>query len=200
MVIYSVYDKEFEEYGRVIEADFTELLSVLATKPCPSRGTVYVASDSDLEGVKACKDMRIEVFGGQPIEAGYCNGSNKALNCLEYHKNSEVNVFESDTVLLLGRLQDIKDSKYNTSLVKAFLIPAGKGVELYATTLHYAPCRAEGTFRMVVILPEGTNAERPADAKSPLLWARNKWLLAHECSMEAKQGAYIGLVGKNIEI
>lgn len=30
--------------------------------------------------------------------------------------------------------------------------------------------------------------------------ARNKWLLAHPESQEAKNGAYIGLTGKNIDL
>ena len=34
----------------------------------------------------------------------------------------------------------------------------------------------------------------------PLLWACNKWLLAHAESTEAKAGAYIGLTGENIHI
>ena len=32
------------------------------------------------------------------------------------------------------------------------------------------------------------------------LTARNKWLLAHPDSSEAKTGAHIGLTGKNIDI
>ena len=50
----------------------------------------------------------------------------------------------------------------------------------------------------------GTNTEKPdITPKTPedkLLWARNKWLLAHPESAEAKQGAHIGLAGENINI
>ena len=31
-------------------------------------------------------------------------------------------------------------------------------------------------------------------------WARNKWLLAHAESKEAASGAYVGLIGENIDI
>lgn len=57
--------------------------------------------------------------------------------------------------------QDIEDGDiYDTAKVEAFFVPAGTGVELYATTLHYAPCTAqEGGFRCVVVLPKGTNEE-----------------------------------------
>ena len=56
----------------------------------------------------------------------------------------------------------------------------------------------------MVALPMGTNTEKPdITPKSPedkLLWARNKWLLAHPESGEAKQGAHIGLSGENVDI
>ena len=32
-----------------------------------------------------------------------------------------------------------EDFTYDTSKVEAFLVPAGTAVEIYATTLHYAP-------------------------------------------------------------
>jgi len=56
----------------------------------------------------------------------------------------------------------------------------------------------------MVALPAGTNTDKPnITAKSPedkLLWACNKWLLAHPDSSEAAQGAHIGLKGENIDI
>ena len=79
-------------------------------------------------------------------------------------------------------------------------------LEGYATTLHYAPCHCdEGKgFRVLVALPQGTNTDKPMITnKSPedkLLWARNKWLLAHPDSPEASQGAQVGLSGENIDI
>lgn len=79
-------------------------------------------------------------------------------------------------------------------------------MEVYATSLHYAPCHvdaAEG-FRVAVVLPRGTNTETPELTELPgesrRLWARNKWLLAHPDSAEAQAGALIGLRGKNTDI
>ncbi len=47
-------------------------------------------------------------------------------------------------VLLIGHQQDVeKDFTYDTSKVEAFLVPAGTGIEVYATTLHYAPCHVK---------------------------------------------------------
>ena len=106
-------------------------------------------------------------------------------------------------ILLLGKQQDIEsDDTYDTAKVKAFFVPAGTVIEVYATTLHYAPCGVDKKgFRCVVVLPQGTNypIEQPHLLKEDkLLAASNKWLLAHE---EAKiAGAFNGLKGENISI
>ena len=109
-------------------------------------------------------------------------------------------------ILLLAKLDEVRDGVLDTALVKAFYAPAGAVVEVYATTLHYAPCHtnaAEG-FCTAVVLPRGTNTEKPSivqrGGEDALLWARNKWLLAHAASDEAAQGAYVGLAGENIDI
>ena len=51
---------------------------------------------------------------------------------------------------------------------------------------------------------EGTNTDfRPEDGANimdKMLWARNKWLLAHADSDEAAQGAKVALTGANIDI
>ena len=90
--------------------------------------------------------------------------------------------------------------------MKAFRVPAGKAVEVYATTLHYAPCHTDAAagFRVAVVLPRGTNTAKPAyeprNEEDRWMTARNKWLLAHPESDEAKKGAHIGLRGVNIDI
>ena len=132
-----------------------------------------------------------------------CYGRNTKLNCLEYHRDSEVNIGTTDFILLLAKISEIEDGRLNTGKVKAFKVPAGTAVEVYATTLHYAPC-GFGAFRVAVVLPKGTNTEAPVcepkNAEDRLLRARNKWLLAHPDFAEAKFGAYIGLYGPNIDI
>ena len=200
MKIYSIYDKEFKEYGEVIEENLSDLLVELEKTPCPDDRTVYVASESKLENLAIYSLIKNKYFGGMPIQIGYCNGTNRYLNCVEYHKSSEINVMERDTILLLGKRSDIENSKYNTENIMAFKVPAGKAVEMYANTLHYAPCKAEGGFRVVVILPKGTNCQKPTSVEDPILWASNKWLLCHPDSVEARQGAVIGLIGENIKV
>ena len=140
-----------------------------------------------------------------PIQIGMCWGYNTRLNCLEYHRDSEINIGERDFILLLAKQSQIQNGKLDTSLVRAFRAPAGVAVEVYATTLHYAPCQTEKEgFRVAVILSRGTNTEKPVFRSSceedRWMTARNKWLLAHEDTNEARGGAHIGLVGDNIDI
>ena len=88
--------------------------------------------------------------------------------------------------------------------VEAFLVPAGTAVELYETTHHYAPATAPGGsgFRVVVVLPRGTNTGLPqglerVTLEDRLMTACNKWLIAHPDAPEAAQGAFVGLFGEN---
>ena len=127
------------------------------------------------------------------------------MNVANQVRPYEVNAGETDFVLLLAKEDEIEDGMLDTAKVKAFRVPAGTAVEVYGTTLHYAPCQTtEAGFRVAVVLPKGTNTEKPVfEAKSEedtWLTARNKWLLAHPDSSEAKTGAHIGLTGKNIDI
>ena len=78
-----------------------------------------------------------------PVQLGYCNGHNTRLNCLEYHRDSELNIGLYDFILLVAREDDIIGGKLDTSKVMAFRAKAGQVVEVYGTTLHYAPCNAE---------------------------------------------------------
>ncbi len=207
MKIYSVFDPEFKPYGQVVSGyDTACLVDVMNTIPMPASGTAYEPSIPALEATCAYGQIQNNVYGGMPVELGMCWGYNTKLNCLEYHRDSEFDMAADDLVLLLARQEQIENGKLDTALVKAFRVPAGVMVEIYATTLHFAPCHCDGQkgFRMMVALPRGTNTERPAvknvTPEDDRLWARNKWLLAHPDSDEAKQGAYIGLTGENIDI
>lgn len=206
MKIYSVSDHAFNPYGKVLTGfDTAALVAAMKTIPMPESGTAYEPGIEVLEACGIFNEMRDRAYGGMPIQIGMCWGYNTKLNCLEYHRDSEVNVGETDFVLLLAKEDEIEDGMLDTAKVKAFRVPAGTAVEVYGTTLHYAPCQTtEAGFRVAVVLPEGTNTEKPVfEAKSEedtWLTARNKWLLAHPDSSEAKTGAHIGLTGKNIDI
>ncbi|MBR7184252.1 MAG: DUF4867 family protein [Clostridia bacterium] len=208
MQILSVYDDAFRAYGRVVEgmeAMVAELLPVLAETPLPD-GVGYVPEEPALQALAAADAVSVHLFGGMPAQLGWCNGHNSRLNCLEYHRDSEYNLGATDYILLLAKQDEITDGVLDTARVKAFRVPAGVLVECYATTLHYAPCHADAAqgFRVLIALPKGTNTAKPAitptGGDDALLWACNKWLLAHPESAEAAEGAYIGLVGENIDL
>lgn len=204
MKIQNVTDASFRKYGKVLEGyDFSSLLKEMKHTPVPE-DVIYVPSVDELEALDVAKELQNRAYGGLPIQIGYCNGHNKKLNAVEYHRNSEINVAATDLVLLIGEQKDIEDDfTYDTSKIEAFLVPAGTAIEVYATTLHYAPCNVkENGFQCVVVLPKGTNTElnfQPEKTgEDALITAKNKWLIAHE---EAGiEGAFNGLKGENITI
>ena len=208
MKIYSVFDPEFHAYGQIVdgmEDTIAALLEALAKTP-QGEAVAYVPEEPLLQNLPEMQVIADHCYGGMPVQLGWCNGHNTKLNCLEYHRDSEFNLGTENFILLLARQDEILDGTLDTAKVKAFQVPAGVLVEVYATTLHYAPCHCDPArgFRVLVALPQGTNTEKPIlsnkTAEDRLLWARNKWLLAHPDSSEAKQGAHIGLSGENIDI
>ena len=206
MNIKSITHPAFAAYGKIVEGyDFLPILYLLnKISVKPAGEVIYKPGDEQLESMTVSNSLRRNFFGGMPIQVGYCNGSNNELTCLEYHRDSEVVIAADDILLLLGRQQDIAGGKYDTAKVEAFLLPAGMAVELYATTLHYAPCNAPGKdgFRVIVVLPWGTNTAKPEieirNDEDKLLFACNKWLLTYPGTSEAGLGGYVGLVGEKI--
>lgn len=206
MKIASVYDDSFRPYGRVVSGyDVSGILDALKGTP-QGKAVDYVPRDESLHAAPGADALGDALYGGMPFQFGFCNGFNTKLNCLEYHRDSEFNLGTEDFVLLIAKQDEIIGGKLDTKKVKAFRVPKGVLVEVYATTLHYAPCHldAEKGFRVLVALPAGTNTDyRPCKKDNIMdaqLWARNKWLIAHEDASEAAQGAVIGLVGENIDI
>lgn len=211
MEIKKVTDAAFKKYGRVIShVDVAELVAALKETPIPA-DVVYEPSVESLEKLPVKEELSRVIYGEMPIQIGYCNGHNKKLNALEYHRDSEINIAAEDAVLMLGSLQDVEvDFTYDTSKVEAFLVPAGTAVEIYATTLHYAPCHVEdGGFQVAVVLPKGTNYElktahaKVENGKAPnedaLLAAVNKWLIGH-AEGGLPEGSFLGLKGENLSL
>ena len=208
MNIHSVFDPEFKPYGQVVEGmedTAREILAVLQDMPLPEV-VGYVPEEPALQALPAAAAVSAHWFGGMPVQLGWCSGHNTRLNCLEYHRDSEFNLGTEDFILLLAKQDEIVDGVLDTAKVRAFRVPAGVPVEVYATTMHYAPCHTDAAkgFRVLVALPRGTNTGKPdLENKTPedrRLWACNKWLLAHEESAEAAAGAYVGLTGENLDL
>ena len=206
MQILSVFDEAFRPYGRVVEGYPVEgILKALAETPCTD-AVAYEPRVDALHRAENAGEIGTALFGGMPFQLGWCNGRNTRLNCLEFHRDSEFNLGTEDFILLIAKQGEIVDGVLDTACVKAFRVPAGVLVECYATTLHYAPCHTDAAkgFRVMVALPAGTNTDyRPeggANTMDRMLWARNKWLLAHAESSEAAQGAVVALKGENTDI
>ena len=173
--IQKVTDKSFRKYGRILtgEYDVAELMTAMEKTECPDDAVIYIPSDKEIEKLPVMKAFTDSLYGGLPIQIGYCNGNNHLLNAVEYHRSSEVNVACTDLILLIGSEQDIEDDyTYDTSKIEAFLLPKDTNLDLE-------------------VKPEGAKED-------PLLVARNKWLIAHE---DAKiEGAFNGLKGENISV
>ena len=205
MTVRKVTDPAFKAYGRVITGyDFSGLLKAMEQTPLPE-DVIYIPSLPEMEALPAAKELENGIYGQMPIQIGCCNGHNKKLNAVEYHRDSEVDIAVDDLILILGKQQDIEeDHTYDTSRMEAFLVPAGTAVEVYATTLHYAPCHVKNEgFRCVIVLPRDTNLDmEPVEVKDPedrLLFARNKWLIGH-AQGGLPEGAFIGLKGENLSV
>ncbi len=207
MELISIFDPGFREYGRIVtEFDCTELLETMKTSPVPEN-VLYIPSVPELEALPIFKQLQEQFYGGLPIQMGFTNGHNRVLDALEYHRDTEWNLACTDVVLLLGLRKDVDPLThiYDTANVKAFHVPAGVAFETFATTLHYAPCSYEGQgYQFVVVLPKNTNlpleTEPVREGEGKLLFARNKWLIAHPESGMGPATAFLGLVGENHKV
>ncbi|MFP3896225.1 MAG: DUF4867 family protein [Anaerolineales bacterium] len=210
--IRAVSDASFARYGRLLKGYEPDDVILRARGILPqSEAVVYEPSVPTLEE-PADFNTVIEqrVFGGMPVQVGWCYGQNLHMGALEYHKGSEVNVCLTDVLLLVGHVQDIsfdREITYDAGKVKAFYAPEGSVVELSPWNLHFAPIHVwEGEhFATLVYLPLLTNDPLPFAVdkvgESRLLFAVNKWLLAHpDAKALIEQGAYPGIAGEDIEV
>ena len=204
--IVSVFDERFRTFGNVLsDFDFSPLTSFLTeSTPIPENGNIYVPSVPEMEQLPVAAAIETTLYGGMPIQIGYCNGRNTTYNGFEYHKGSELNIAATDCMLVLGHTWQIEQNTFNVGNETVFFVPKGTAIELFQTTLHLSPCRVcdEG-FKVVVVLPRGTNTPlktQPAtrEGEARLLLQTNKWVLSHpEREPLMKQGAWPGLVGEN---
>ncbi len=207
--IYSVFDKEFLPYGKVIEDfDFSALIKISAEKTeIPENGNFYTPAFEEFQKDISFKKIQNTFYGGMPIQIGYCNGRNTTYNGFEYHKGSEINIAVTDFMLVLGHLWQVENNCFTVGNEKVFFVPKGTAIEMYQTTLHLSPCRVndEG-YKDIVILPEGTNTpldykEENPEGENKLLLMKNKWVISHPDRQPLiSQGAFPGLMGENKEL
>lgn len=200
---YDVSDKEFASFGRIItNLDTSEIINAAEKISNPDCGSSYLPSLENFEALKIADAIKNECFGTLPTQIGYCYGHSNFLNAAEWHSSSEINIAVTPLVLILGHVWDITDGKIDSSRFKAFYLPKGTAVEVYATTLHFCPCEVEkGGFGCVVGLPLGTNTPLDNTPENPLLFRKNKWIIAHEQNTSLiNRGVVSGITGKNFEI
>lgn len=207
--ILSIQDSRFSRYGKVLNPDdFQDIFKYLESHTIiPKTDNNYVAHDPNLEVNIKSHTAISNVFGDLPVEYGYVNGNNSKLNALEYHKSSEINIALTPLVLMLGRVEDIKNSQFLSDQVEIFYIPNHSVIEIFPQTLHFSPCKvSDEGFKCGVLLPFGTNMKFISNKKihqneDILLFKTNKWILVHQEHQKfIDLGAHAGLVGNNIEI
>lgn len=207
--LFDVNDEVFKYYGRVIRGyDFTELIEFMEQKTViPADGNIYVPSVAEMEELAVKQLMEDSLYGGMPVQVGYCNGRNSTYNGFEYHKGSEINIAVTDFLLVLGHIWEMEDNTYRVEDAKVFFVKRGTAIEMYQTTLHLSPCKVTGEgYKDIVVLPKGTNLplvsrRESGDIESKLLLHTNKWVLSHpDREPLIKQGAFPGLVGENIRL
>jgi len=202
--IKSVTDEVFAEFGQLIALPYkAQLAEQLSLTTIPARNNQYVRDDPGmLSGEQKSKIARI-FYGEQSIEIGYCNGNSSQINALEFHNCSEINFAGTDLVLFLAHRKQLIDNQIETSQTQAFFVPQGTAIEVYPTTMHFAPCRVwQSGFKCLVILLDKTNTPLAEPRQNnDLLFQRNKWLLTHqENERMMQQNAYPGLLGDNLAI
>ena len=103
MQILKVTDEAFRQYGKVIkDLDVSDIITAMSETPCPD-DVVYEPSIESLEACKSAQSVSDSLYGGMPIQIGYCNGHNHLLNAVEYHRDSEINIAVTDLILILGK-------------------------------------------------------------------------------------------------
>lgn len=206
--IHDVHGEEFRRFGRVSDLDCGEMIRYMeAETEIPETGHYYIPDDDRMHGFELYRTAGEEHYGLMEIELGYCNGHSSCLNGLEYHKTNEFNIAVTDMIIFLGMLQDVRDGVFDTKEARAFYVANGEVVELYQTSMHYAPVEVyRSGFKCGVILQKGTNeitgiVDRKASGERRLLFKKNTWLMVHPDYQEfVDLGAYPGIRGENFRI
>lgn len=197
---YTIDQKEFEQYGRVLSYDTSEVVSyVKETHSIPPQGSIYLPDIKSLHAFPLFNDIQKNIFGCMDIQCGLVHGNNNKLTGIEYHQGSEVNVAIEDCILLLGRTSQLENNHFNGSKAKAFYLKKGQAIELYSTTLHYTPLQASRIgFSTLVYLLQGTNTDI-AYTPNEVLTKKNKWYICHPSQKEKRKSGYVpGLDGELI--
>ena len=198
--IYSVEDAEFRTYGRIIyDLDITEVVEAAKQIENPAEGSSYLPSIDEFEKLEIFHEIEDKFYGTLSGQLGYCWGHNQVMNAMEYHFSHEINIAVTPFVLILGHIWDVENMKVDSNTFRAFYVPQGTVLEIYATTLHFCPCQvSDAGFGCIVGLPRGTNVPIDGPVEAKPLFKQNKWVLAHEDNTSlVEKGIFPGITGEN---
>ncbi|WP_179394205.1 DUF4867 family protein [Lacticaseibacillus absianus] len=204
--ILTLDDPAFADYGIVYpQYTLTDLTAAMREIPIPTGANVYVPSNPTLEALPVIQQIGADVFAGLPIEAGECAGHSQSLTAVEFHQGSELNIFMTPVVMVIGKRSQLHAGQFNAERdAKLFYVPAGTVVEFYSDTLHYSPCEVTTAgFKFVVMLIQGTNQPFPAGYHSdnPLIVKQNKFQVVHPSRTDKiAQGIAVGVTGALVSV
>lgn len=182
--IHSTDESLFNEFATVIENYDNSSVSKIMSKISLPTDSYYKISDPDIEADLEIQKLGREVYAGMPFVAGECVGNASDLPSSEYHNGSEINIFQNDVVMALGRRNTITNHQYNPSKkAKLFFIPANTAIEIYGGTLHFAPFKVDPKgFKFVVMLLAGTNETLAKSTKftNPRIAKTNNFFFDYE--------------------
>jgi len=210
--ILDVFNPEFEKYGKILNLNCSKNLIEKINKETtiPSQGNEYIAYIRDWEEKEIVEELKS--YYDTNIEIGYCNGQNTKLNALEWHDCNEINIFATDALLFLAKMEDLENFKLDSNKVKAFFLEKGTSILMYNDTLHFAPCKVEDKgFKAIVVLSDLTNTELDVQTinktnesekhMDSLLFKKNKFIICHEeAGNLTKQGVQANINGENYNL
>ncbi len=201
-------DQAFAKYGKIYtNYDISSIISYMDEKiTIDKTNNIYVPSNAELEKIPAMQTIATDVFAGMPFEAGECTGQSSNFTAVEYHQGSELNVFLTDVVMVLGKRSILEaDGSFNAKdQGDLFFVPRGTVVEFYSDTLHYSPIKVHDSgFKIIVMLLAGSNQPLPENfhSNNPRIVKKNKFQVVHASRTDKiAQGAQIGVTGDLIEL
>ncbi|MGD1821856.1 MAG: DUF4867 family protein [Pleomorphochaeta sp.] len=210
--ILNVSDSIFEKYGKILDLKCKNKLidKLINETAIPNEGNVYKAFVRSWEEKDVVEEL--STFYDEKIEIGYCNGQNTKLNALEWHDCDEINIFSTDALLFLAKIEDLENYKLNSKKVKAFYVEKNTALLMYKDTLHFAPCKIEDSgFKAIVVLSDLTNTEldiqtinkskEDQNSLNSLLFKNNKFIICHEEATNlTNQGVQANINGENYNL
>lgn len=198
-------DPSFAEFGVKYDYPLDEIESVMSKVAMPVEGSSYLQKIPELEATATIKAIGRDVFAGMPIDAGATIGHSDNFSAFEYHQCSELNIMLDDVLMVLAKRQvlDQKGEINPQEDGKLFYVPKGSIIELYNTTLHYAPIQiTKAGYKVIVVVLHGTNSPLPEGFKSdnPRVVKQGKFQVVHPVRKDKiAQGYQVALSGDLLE-